>query len=700
VIATIRPDPTPAIPAAKSRLLFSFRKKLNCCARFSSVGRTENGSFLFSPSLPMFFCEVAMTSRTILTLGRRRKSRPTATSLSRRVTRFEQLENRSLMAADLTFGMPPAQTFSPANLSASPSSEEPISIRIVNGTPTTAYPSVGIVGDNTGGFCTGTLIAPQFVLTAGHCAVGIPNTAGRFQLGSASYATSQVIVHPNYNDAAIGSDNANDIAIYKLASPVSNIAPSPIYRGTPQVGELLTIVGFGAGGRGDTGHDGSFGTKRVGTTTIDQVTPKLIHWNFDNNNESNTAPGDSGGPAFLDVGGVFYVAGVTSGGDKSDAGIGDHSFDTRVDAFQAWIDSIVTPSNTPVVSIRATDAQAAETLASQAANRGVFTVSRTGSTDNALTLNLTIGGTATNGTDYASIPASVTIPAGAAQTTIIVSPMDDLVTEGNETAVVTVRAGSGFTIDPASGSATVRIADNEAVTSNDNFANRRVVVGSSAIVTGSNVGATRETGEPNNAGVSGGKSVWWTWQAPTADTVTISTRGSSFDTTLGVYAGQQVNALTRIRVNDDENYANNIFTSKVVFAPIAGRTYQILVDGFEGDVGAIRLSIQQVTGRRADGIGDWPRLETNVRDTVAFGHSANRNSSPLQTVRDDRRSVLNLLQQNHDALFAGSMDRLVEPIAIDLNNQNIARMPNGRSSSSTSLRPVWDRAFSDWAVSE
>lgn len=141
---------------------------------------------------------------------------------------------------------------------------------------------------------------------------------------------------------------------------------------------------------------------------------------------------------------------------------------------------------------------------------------------------------------------------------------------------------------------------------NDNFAAATTLTGSTTSATGTNVNATKETGEPNHGGDAGGKSVWWNWTAPSSGNVVIDTNGSSYDTTLGVYTGSAVNALTTIA--SDNNSGSNGLTSKVSFAGTAGVVYRIAVDGTGGASGTIALNLVLTgagTGGTPVNIASW-----------------------------------------------------------------------------------------------
>ncbi len=125
---------------------------------------------------------------------------------------------------------------------------------------------------------------------------------------------------------------------------------------------------------------------------------------------------------------------------------------------------------------------------------------------------------------------------------------------------------------------------------NDNFLNAIPIDSTNTTVVGSNDYATKEPGEPDHAGDTGGKSVWWSWQAPVSGYVTISTRGSTsssydwpLDTLLAVYVGSSVSTLTEVASNDEDPMT--YYTSRVGFRASAGTLYWIAVDGYSyGDL--------------------------------------------------------------------------------------------------------------------
>jgi uncharacterized repeat protein (TIGR02543 family) len=112
---------------------------------------------------------------------------------------------------------------------------------------------------------------------------------------------------------------------------------------------------------------------------------------------------------------------------------------------------------TPTVSVVATDPNAAEPGAF--VNTGTFTFSRTSRFHETLVMNCTIGGTASNGTDYNTVSGVVTFPAGVATKTLTIIPKADGVTEGSEAVVMTIQASAAYAIEVGKSAATVTITE-------------------------------------------------------------------------------------------------------------------------------------------------------------------------------------------------------------------------------------------------
>jgi hypothetical protein len=126
------------------------------------------------------------------------------------------------------------------------------------------------------------------------------------------------------------------------------------------------------------------------------------------------------------------------------------------------------------------------------------------------------------------------------------------------------------------------------VPSADFFADAIALTGTQITVSGSNVGATAEPGEPAGEGTNGDvNSVWWNWTAPASGQVEINTFGSSLDTVLAVYTGTGLDKLNLFAANDDALDTQ----SQVLFSAAAGTTYHISVDGYGGDTGDFTLRL-------------------------------------------------------------------------------------------------------------
>jgi len=76
----------------------------------------------------------------------------------------------------------------------------------------------------------------------------------------------------------------------------------------------------------------------------------------------------------------------------------------------------------------------------------VFALNRLGETNNDLVVSYSIGGTATNGVDYVTLPGSATIPAGQRLALITVVPLDDGPPDITSTVILTLTPSPNYLV--------------------------------------------------------------------------------------------------------------------------------------------------------------------------------------------------------------------------------------------------------------
>ncbi|MBE9195310.1 VCBS repeat-containing protein [Synechocystis sp. LEGE 06083] len=313
----------------------------------------------------------------------------------------------------------------------------------------------------------------------------------------------------------------------------------------------------------------------------------------------------------------------------------------------------------------------------------VYTFTRTGPTTNTLTVNYGITGTADSADYSGATPGSnktITFAAGSNTVSLTINPTADTTVEPDQTVILTLASGTGYTIGTTNG-VTGTITNDDS--NNDNFANRIPVSGTVVSTNGTNVGFTGETGEPNQSGAL--NSAWWSWTAPVSGNVTIDTIGSNFDTVLSVYTGNALNALALVPNGQNDDISVDVRQSRVSFSATSGTTYQIAVDGYEDITGNINLNILPSTSPSVT-IAVSPSSVTengpnslvftltrtgnlNSALTVNYALSGTASSGILPTGIKDYNIIGSAATVANFAVGSATTTIIVDPIA-DFNNED------------------------------
>lgn len=98
-------------------------------------------------------------------------------------------------------------------------------------------------------------------------------------------------------------------------------------------------------------------------------------------------------------------------------------------------------SNNLVLTVANNTTNASDTILTEGCGSAQLIITRTAGISQALTVNLTIGGSASNGTDYQQLPTTINFAPGQVSDTLDIIPILDLLAEGQETITISVQGG-------------------------------------------------------------------------------------------------------------------------------------------------------------------------------------------------------------------------------------------------------------------
>ncbi|WP_444939020.1 S1 family peptidase [Microbulbifer sp. JMSA002] len=231
----------------------------------------------------------------------------------------------------------------------------------------------------------GVLISPEWIATAAH-AVTWQHCIEEVTIKGTSRRIDKLVIHPGYKkipqrmiDEALETGDASeieallatsdDIALIKLSQPMIGVNPVGIYRESDEQGKIVKLIGKGATGTADLGHDPKGPNRTELRRAFNIISSTQNRWlGYDFDQAPNALPlegmstnGDSGGPVLIEIDGQWLLAGLTSWKHAENVDIrtfrpgtyGQTSYSIRLSHYASWIDAMISNDSSTQQSVKA-----------------------------------------------------------------------------------------------------------------------------------------------------------------------------------------------------------------------------------------------------------------------------------------------------------------------------------------------------------